>query len=260
MRRSGGLWAALAASPLVVLIVLPVVALVIRGSTEALGHAVRSAETWEAVGVSLKTSFFSLLAILAFGTPLGVLLGRGRFWGREALRALVSMPAVLPPAAAGIGMLVAFGRRGVAGPLLESVGVTLAFTQAAVVMAQTFVASPFHVLQVSSAFADLDPATEESAMLDGATPAVAFWRVALPQVRGAMFSGGTLAWARALGEFGATILFAGSLAGVTRTMPLAIYLGFETDLDVSIALSCILMVLALVAVGLSRLFFGKMTR
>jgi len=244
----------LAAGPLLLLLALPGIALIVKGSSGAFLQALSTEETWEALGVSLRTSLVALGAIVAFGTPLGYLLGKGRFWGKEALRAVVATPAVLPPAAAGLGMLLAFGRNGLLGPVLESAGIVLPFTATAVVLAQVFVASPFHVLQAASAFEAVDAAVEDSAMLDGAGSWGVFWHIVLPQVRPALLSGATLAWARALGEFGATILFAGSLAGVTRTMPLAVYLEFEGNMDVAIALSCLLVAFAVVGVLVGRLF------
>lgn len=257
--RASRFWLALASAPLVLLISLTVFALVGKASTGALQVASQNPETWEAVGVSLRTSAFSLAAVVLFGTPLAYLLGRGRFLGRELLRAVVAMPAVLPPAAAGVGLLLALGRNGILGPALGAAGLSLPFTAAAVVIAQVFVSSPFHVLQAANAFADLDPSIEDVAVLEGAGSGVVFWHIVLPQVRASLASGATMAWARALGEFGATILFAGSLVGVTRTMPLEIYLGFESDLNISVALSCFLMGLALLSVLVGRLLLSNKT-
>jgi molybdate transport system permease protein len=154
------------------------------------------------------------------------------------------MPAVLPPAAAGIALLLAFGRNGPVGSIFADWGYPLAFTPVAVVFAQAFVASPFYVLEATAAFAGADRTLEEAAVLDGAGTLALFRRITLPLARAHLASGASVAWARALGEFGATILFAGSLAGTTQTMPLAIYLGFEYDLDRAVALSLILLVVS----------------
>lgn len=205
----------------------------------------------EALRLSLLTTGLSMGLTVLLGTPLAYLLARYRFRGRRLLDALVDLPVVLPPVVAGVALLLVFGRNGVIGGPLDAVGVPLAFTTAAVVLAQTFVASPFFVRTLKVGLAAVPRELEAAALTDGANRWQAFWRVTLPLASGAFLEGLVLAWARALGEFGATIVFAGSLAGRTRTLPLAIYAALERDLDAAVALAGILTVAAL---GLFLLF------
>ncbi len=242
-----GCWV-LAALPLLIFLLLPIFALAYHGATTDFVGQIRKSETMEALAVSLRTTAISLLLILLFGTPVAFALGRFQSAFRNVARALVALPAVLPPAAAGLGLLLAFGRQGLLGGVLEARGITVGFTPIAVIMAQVFVACPFYVLQAAAAFERSDRSLEECAALDGAATTSILSRIVLPINASALIGAATLAWARALGEFGATILFAGNMAGSTRTMPLAIYLGFEGDLDEAVALAVILMVVALIAV------------
>ncbi len=215
----------LLALPLIALLALPLVALVLRFSPGALTE-----DAGAALGVSARTTAAATALVLAFGTPLAYALARRRI---AALEILATLPAVLPPSAAGLALLLALGRKGL-------VPTSLPFTAGAVVLAQAYVATPFFVRPLAAAFRALPRELAEAAILDGA----AFWRVALPLVRRPLLVGLTLAWARALGEFGATALFAGNRVGETQTLPLAIYLGFETDVDQAIALSTMLLAVA----------------
>jgi molybdate transport system permease protein len=199
----------------------------------------------EALHLSLLTTGLSMGVTVLLGTPLAYLLARYRFRGRRLLDALVDLPVVLPPVVAGVALLLVFGRNGVIGGPLDALGVPLAFTTAAVVLAQTFVASPFFVRTLKVGLAAVPRELEAAALTDGANRWQAFWRVTLPLASGAFLEGLVLAWARALGEFGATIVFAGSLAGRTRTLPLAIYAALERDLDAAVALAGVLTVAAL---------------
>ncbi len=232
----------LLALPLVVLLTLPLVALALRFSPHALGPG-----AWEAVGVSARTTFAATFAILLFGTPLAYGMGRRR---NVALEILTTLPAVLPPAAAGLALLLAFGRKG----LLPT---GLPFTAGAVVLAQVYVASPFYVRPLASAFRELSRDVAEAATLDGAGRTALFWRIALPLTRRPLAVGLTLAWARALGEFGATALFAGNRAGETQTLSLAVYLGFETDLDQAVALSGLLLAVTVGVVAATLLLRAR---
>ena len=232
--------------PLLLFLVLPLVALLHHAPT-ALLSSLRSPDSRAAIAVSLRTTSVSLGLTLVLGTPLAVLLGKGRFFGRGLLAALVETPLVLPPAAAGIGLLLAFGRKGL-------VPTGLPFTAGAVVFAQLFVSAPLFVRPLAAALESLDPEWSEAAALDGATRMQALRWVTLPLVRPTVTSGAVMAWARSLGEFGATILFAGNLAGTTQTMPLAIYLGLESDLDQAVGLSVLLMAVALIVL----LFVGAL--
>lgn len=224
--------------PLLLFLVLPLAAL-LHHAPPALMSSLQAPDSRLAIAVSLKTTSVSLVLTLLLGTPLAVLLGRERFPGRGLLAALVETPLVLPPAAAGIGLLLAFGRKGL-------VPTGLPFTAGAVVFAQLFVSAPLFVRPLAAALEGLDPGWSEAAALDGASRLQTLRWVTLPLVGPTVVSGAVMAWARSLGEFGATILFAGNLAGTTQTMPLAIYLGLETDLDQAVGLSVLLMAVALV--------------
>lgn len=206
-----------------------------------------------AIRLSLATSAVSTVVIVATGTPLAYLLAQSRFPGRGALQALVDLPIVLPPMVAGIAMLQMLGRQGPLGRALGEVGITVPFTTTAVVLAQVFVAGPFYVSAARVGFASIDPAIREAAYVDGASELHAFRRVVLPVARRTLASGVILAWARALGEFGATIFLAGNREGVTQTMPLAIFVGFEADIGTAIGLSFVLLLTSLVVLPAVRL-------
>jgi molybdate transport system permease protein len=240
-----GLWALLGL-PLVLLLVVPLVAVVVNAAPAEVLRELRGEECWSAIGVSARTTSISLAVLLVFGTPLAYAFSGPYFPGRRVIDALVSLPAVLPPAVAGIALLLAFGRSGLFGPTLGRLGIQLPFTAGAVVFAQLFVSAPFFLRPMITHFRSIDPALAEGASLDGAGAIPIFSRLVLPMSVQALLGAASVAWARALGEFGATILFAGNRLGVTRTMPLAVYLGYETDLGQSVALSIILLVIALI--------------
>ena len=214
----------------------------------------------DALVVSLQTTAASLALVLLTGTPMAWLLAQvpagTRLRRRERLRAvleaLVALPAVLPPAVAGVALLLVFGRRGVPGAWLDAHGLSPAFTAVAVVLAQAFVALPVYAQAATSAFRRVDPRRIWVARSLGAGPARAFWAVAVPLALPGILGGAALAWARALGEFGATLLFAGSLPGRTQTLPLAIYAALETDLHAAQALSVLLVAVALLVLVLLR--------
>jgi len=237
-------WALPAALPMLAFLVLPLVALLLRSSPRDALAALATPEAQQAIRLSLSTSLTATLLALLLGMPLAWVLGRRRFRGRALLDALIDLPMVLPPAVAGIALLMAFGRRGMVGSTLSALGVEIVFTPTAVVLAQLFVASPFFVRAATTAFAGVQHDLEEAAMLDGASRAEVFRHVTVPLARTALAGGAVMTWARALGEFGATIIFAGNLPGRTQTMPLAIYLGFEMDLNVALALSTLLLATA----------------
>jgi molybdate transport system permease protein len=218
-------------------IVLPLVAIFTQGS---LRDGLRQPGAWTALQISLETSTVSLALMLVFGTPIAYLLGTTEFRGKTLLTTLFELPLVLPPAVAGLGLLMAFGRLGLIGPQLSALGIELPFTKAAVVMAMTFVASPLYLRQAIAAFEAVEPDLLDASRTLGAGPARTFFRVAIPVAGSGLGAGAVLAWARAVGEFGATILFAGSLAGVTETAPVAIYLGFAQSLDQALALGAVL--------------------
>ena len=251
--RAGRLIAILAALALVALTTLPLFALLVRALEEDLAAQMLDPSVGAAIRLSLLTTLISAIVILVTGTPLAYVLARYRFRGRDTLDALIGLPIVLPPAVAGIALLMAFGRRGVLGGALSALGVSLPFTTAAVVLAQTFVAAPFYVRAAKVGFASVPHELEEMALGLGASSWQTFLRVTLPLARRGLASGLGLAWARALGEFGATILFAGNLIGRTQTMPLAIYTGLESDLGAALAVAILLVGISLILMLLLRL-------
>jgi molybdate transport system permease protein len=243
-------------SLLVSLLALPLVALAGDLSFADLARGLAHPLVLPALGSSLGTSLVSLALVLALGTPLAWLLAQRE---RRAIELLVELPVVLPPAALGLALLLAFGRHGLLGGLFERAGLSIAFTPAAVVLAQVVVAAPFYVLAAISAFRSVDRELLVVARSLGASPALAFLRVALPLARPSLVRGATLAWARALGEFGATLLFAGSLPGRTMTLPLAIYAALESDLRAARAIALVLVLVAFALLFAARGRAGERT-
>jgi molybdate transport system permease protein len=226
-------------------LVLPVVALFVHVPPGDLLHALGSSAARDAIVVSLKTSAIAHALVLLVGTPAAYALARP-FRGRGFVLTLIELPLVLPPAVAGIALLVTFGRAGLLGDTLDALGIHVAFTQTAVVLAVAFVESPFYVRGAIASFESLDPTLVEAARTLGAGPARVFGRVALPLAASGLAAASALALARGLGEFGATILFAGSLQGVTQTLPLAIYAQFDVNLDTALAIGALFVVLGAV--------------
>ncbi len=247
-RWGENLWR-LSALPLLLFFLAPLTALLLRTSPALLLASLADATVIQAVSISLKTTLISLGITLLLGTPLAYWMGRCQFAGKRLLDTLIDLPTVLPPSVAGVALLLTFGRRGLFGAVLTDWGIQIAFTQTAVIMAQVFIAASFYVRAASLGFAAVDTEIEQAAQLDGASRWQTFRYVILPLARNALISGGVMSWSRALGEFGATILFAGNLSGQTQTMPLAIYLGFEVNLDIALTLSTLLVAVS----GLSLL-------
>ena len=237
---------------LILLLGLPLVAMVWRAIGQDFFKYALSPTSIAALNLSLLTSTATVLVAVLTGTPLAYILAHWKFRGRTALELLVDLPVVLPPSVAGLALLIAFGRTGVFGVWLNRIGITLPFTTVAVVMAQAFVSAPLFVGSARQGFAAINEQIEEAAMMEGANEWQIFRYIMLPLAGRSFLTGVILTWARALGEFGATILFAGNLQGKTQTMPLAIYIGFETDLGVAIALSVMLMFVSLVLLALMR--------
>ena len=224
------------------LLVLPLAGLLIRAPWSKLGHILGTEEVLDALWLSLFSATAAMLISLVLGVPLAWVLARSAMPGLRLLRALVTLPLVLPPVVGGVALLLVLGRRGLVGEHLDAwFGITIPFTTAAVVIAETFVAMPFLVIAVEGAFRSADQGYDEAAATLGASRLTVFRRVTLPLIRPALVAGAVLCWARALGEFGATITFAGNLQGVTRTMPLEVYLAMETDPDAAVALSLVLL-------------------
>lgn len=223
---------------------LPVVAIFLDVPPGDLVDSLGDAAALDALRLSLETSAIALAVIVVVGTPAAWLLATRRWPGRSLLITLVELPLVVPPAVAGIGLLAALGPDGLLGGALDEAGIRLAFETAGVVVALTFVASPFYVRQAIAGFEALDPALLDASRTLGASEARTFARVAVPVARGALGAGAALAWGRALGEFGATLMFAGSFRGVTQTAPLAIYERFATDFTSALALAAVLVALS----------------
>jgi molybdate transport system permease protein len=233
----------LASTVLLAFLLVPLAAIYIRAvPSGALGAALRDPVVREALRLSLLTTAVTLGIAVALGTPTAYLLARYRFRGREALDTLIDLPMVLPPAVAGVALLMAFGRRGVAGPFLsDTFGLEIPFTTLAVVLAQAFVATPFYVKAAKAGFESVDQDLEHVAATLGVSRLQTFWSVTVPLSLPALLGGAVMAWARALGEFGATIMFAGNFMGRTQTMPLAIYQAMEAGkLNAALVLSGIL--------------------
>ena len=222
---------------------IALLALVLRVTPPAYVAAMHNPIVSEALWLSLRTSLASALIIAVCGTPLAALLSQP-FRGRAALETLITLPVVLPPVVGGLALLLAFGRAGLLGHALHVLGVELPFTTAAVVLAQTFVAAPLYIAVAKSAFARTDQRLIDASATLRASKTYTFARVIIPPAVPALAGGLALAWARALGEFGATIMFAGNLPGVTQTMPVAVYVTTQTDLQAAIAVAVVLMVLS----------------
>ena len=242
----------LAGSLLVGLLAFPLFAILWRATgVDFLAYAT-APSALAALRLSLLTSTLSVLITILTGTPLAYGLARRPFNGRAWLELLIDLPVVLPPSVAGLGLLMAFGRQGIFGPALTALGIHLPFTTAAVIIAQIFVSAPLYVRAARLGFAAIDPQLEESAHVEGATQGQVLRYVMLPLAGRALLNGAILSWTRSLGEFGATILFAGNLEGRTQTMPLAIYLGFERSLGIALVLSAMLLLVSIALLAVLR--------
>jgi molybdate transport system permease protein len=245
-------WVYVPAAAGALFVVLPLAAVVRRVNWGDFYGLVTSESSMAALRLSLRTSAASTLICVLVGVPMAMVLARTAFRGQDLLRSLVLLPLVLPPVVGGIALLYTFGRRGLLGESLEVLGIQIAFSTTAVVMAQTFVALPFLVVSLEGALRTAGQQYEVVAASLGASPTTVLRRVTIPLVLPGLTSGAVLSFARALGEFGATITFAGSLQGVTRTLPLEIYLQRETDADAAVALSLVLVVVAVLVIGFAR--------
>jgi len=243
--------------PLLLFLALPLAALLTRSSPEHIIANLGRPQVLQAIGLSLRTTMLATGVTIVFGTPVAYLLAHRPFRLYRLIDTLIDMPTVLPPSVAGVALLVAFGRRGALGGALADLGIDIAFTPAAVLLAQTFVASPFYIKSAAIGFRSIDIELKQSAALDGAGRWQVFRYVVVPLSWSALVSGSVMTWARALGEFGATIIFAGNFPGRTQTMPLAIYIGFELDLDVALTLSVILIGLSFVSLLVVKLLLWR---
>jgi molybdate transport system permease protein len=250
MSRRAGLprWIYLPAAVGAVFVVLPLVALAAKVQWPQFFSLIGSDSSRTALLLSLRTSAASTALCLLLGVPMALVLARSEGWFMRLMRPLILLPLVLPPVVGGIALLYAFGRLGLIGHYLDAAGIRIAFSTTAVVLAQTFVSLPFLVIALEGAARSAGDRYEMVATTLGARPTTVWWRVTLPLLAPGLASGAVLAFARALGEFGATLTFAGSRAGVTRTLPLEIYAQRESDADAAVALSMLLVVVAAVVV------------
>jgi molybdate transport system permease protein len=255
-RRTGGGAPAVLGVPAllaVVLLLLPLVAVLVRAPWRGLGRILTDEQALQALRISIVSATAATVLSVVLGVPLAWVLARTRIPGLAVLRALLTLPLVLPPVVAGVALLLALGRAGVLGRLLlHWFGFALPFTTPGVVVAETFVSMPFLVLTVEGALRSSDVGLEEAAATLGASRLTVFRRVTLPLVAPSVLAGSVLCWARALGEFGATITFAGSVPGITQTMPIYIYFAMQNDPQVGVALSLLMVALAVLVLGVLR--------
>lgn len=244
---------------LLALLGLPLVALMWRAFSQDFFRYVLAPTALSALGLSLLTSVATVILSILTGTPLAFLLSRWKFPLKTGLELLIDLPVVLPPSVAGLALLITFGRQGLFGAWLAKVGISLPFTTVAVIIAQTFVSAPLFVRSARLGFSAIDRQLVEAATVEGADEWQIFRYIMFPLGRRAFLTGLILTWTRALGEFGATLLFAGNLVGKTQTMPLAIFLGFEQGLGVAIALSVLLIIISLILLWVAR-SLGEKTR
>ena len=237
------------------LLTLPIAVLVLRAfEMQAWQEMPQNGVILDALWLTLRTSAISLVCIVILGTPLAWVLARWQFWGKRFVSVFVELPIVMPPAVAGLALLITFGRRGFLGETLTMFGVRLAFTTTAVIIAQIFVSMPFYIRSAQVGITSIDNELEDAARMDGATGWQVATRITLPLASKAIFAGLILSWARAVGEFGATLLFAGSIQGRTQTMPLLVFSVFERDIDAAIWTGLLLVGMALVALLISQWF------
>ncbi|MDD1701479.1 MAG: ABC transporter permease [Methanoregula sp.] len=223
---------------------LPVVAIFLRITPERFFATIQDPEVISALWLSLVTTCITLVVVIAVGTPFAYFHSRYSYPGKVIVDTFIDLPLVLPPAVAGVALLMLYGRVGLLGQYFNMLGIQIAFTTLAVIMAQIFVASPFYLRQAKSLFEQLDPAYEQTARTLGASPIRTLVSVTLPMTAGGLVSGAVMTFGRALGEFGATIMFAGNLPGVTQTMPLAVYVGMESNLYVGLTISILLVIIS----------------
>ncbi len=255
-RRQGGGVVLLVATVFALFLGLPVAALLVRSIVNgALAVAVTSEVVLTALALSLATTAISLVLTVLIGLPLAFVLARRSFRGKWLVEAVVDLPIVLPPSVAGLALLLVFGRRGIIGETLAVAGIEIPFTVVAVILAQTFVAAPFFIRSARAGLAAVEREIEDAARVDGASEPYLFRRVTVPLAAGTLAAGIVMSWARALGEFGATIMFAGNIEGRTQTLPLVVYAEFQAgDLEASVAAAAILIVAALGVLLAVRVF------
>ncbi len=239
-------------------IALPVASLFLKSPLDIVLQSLDDAMVVDALKLSLFTSTITTITVVLLGTPLAYVNARFRYPGKELADSLIDLPVIMPPAVAGIALLMAFGRMGIAGHYLNGLGISIAFTTLAVIFAQIFVSSPFYIRQARTSFEDVDLSLENAARTLGASRVYTFYHVILPIAFNGLVSGAIMAFARSLGEFGATIMFAGNFQGRTQTMPLAIYTAMQGNLDVALCLSLILVVISFLVIVLVKSLTRRM--
>ncbi|MEO8199722.1 MAG: ABC transporter permease [Gemmatimonadota bacterium] len=248
---------AVATIVLVLLLLLPLVGILLRVDPAQVFQRLGEKPVLDALWLSVKTSTIVTVVVVCLGLPAAYLLATREFAGKRCLETLVDLPMILPPTVSGFALLMAFGRAGIAGKTLSLFGLSLPFTTLGVVVAQVFMAVPFFIGPARAGFASVEQRYLDAAATLRASPSHIFWRVMIPLSRGSLLAGAAMAWARALGEFGATITFAGNLPGRTQTMPLAVYLAMQDDLDRAATLSILLVTMAVILLlGLRRTGLG----
>jgi molybdate transport system permease protein len=223
---------------------LPILALFLRITPAMFFTTIHDSVVSSALWLSLYTTTITLAVVIIIGTPFAYFHSQYKYPGKVIVDTLIDLPLVLPPAVAGVALLMLYGRAGVLGRYFNMFGISIAFTTLAVIMAQIFVASPFYLRQAKSLFEQLDPAYEQTARTLGASSLRTLTKVILPMTAGGLVSGAVMTFGRALGEFGATIMFAGNLPGVTQTMPLAVYVGIESNVNVGLTISIVLVIIS----------------
>ena len=234
-------------------IALPVASLFLRSPLDATLQSLQDPMVQDALRLSLTTSALTTMTVILMGTPIAYVNARFRYPGKEVADTIIDLPVIMPPAVAGIALLMAFGRMGILGQYLNAFGFSIAFTTLAVVMAQVFVSSPFYIRQARTSFEEVDPAFENAACTLGASRVYTFFRVTLPTAQSGLISGAIMAFARSLGEFGATIMFAGNFQGRTQTMPLAIYTAMQGNLKAALCLALILVAFSFLVILLVKI-------
>lgn len=234
-------------------IALPVASLFLKSPLDAIIRSLHDPMVTDALRLSLMTSALTTATVVVMGTPIAYVHARFHYPGKELADSLLDLPVIMPPAVAGIALLMAFGRMGLLGHYLNALGFSIAFTTLAVIFAQVFVSSPFYIRQARTSFEDVDLSLENAARTLGASRTYTFFYVTIPLALNGLISGAIMAFARSLGEFGATIMFAGNLQGRTQTMPLAIYTAMQGDLDVSLCLALILVIISFLVIALVKI-------
>ena len=239
-------------------VALPVASLFLRSSPNGLLDSLKDPMVLDALALSMSTSCITTIAVIIMGTPVAYINARFSYAGKEIIDSLIDLPVIMPPAVAGIALLMAFGRMGILGQHLNARGISIAFTTLAVIVAQTFVSAPFFMRQAKTSFEDVDKTFENAARTLGATEVYTFFHVTLPIAFNGLVSGAIMTFARALGEFGATIMFAGNFQGRTQTMPLAIYTAMQGDLDAALFIAILLVGVSFIVIVIVKLLTRRM--